>query len=276
MSKAKYLAFYENWRMNKEWCTPEEWYELEDLILQLRFDGIDTKVEDIKNPKLQMIWNNIRPSLLKSNRDKKYNDNKKSALQEVTSTEFDLPKEENQEIGDLSPQNIQDDISVHQEEDMQPESLIEPFNEELEDNNINDFENNTETMGNLTNIVIVDGKAMIKEPAIETRSMQPTKTYTTKEKEDIKQKIIEKKTIQIPRVEIPTTTLVDKVNEIIKEHRYEINEIIKSRNSALRVNRDIQAPENLKILLNKGENKYYSEQIIAYINSKIDKKEDQF
>lgn len=136
MSKAKYLAFYENWRLNKKWCTPEEWYELEDLILQLRFDGIDTKVEDIKNPKLQMIWNNIKPSLLKSNRDKRYNENKKSALQEVKETEFDLPKtgenDKNENKADLSPSKPSVDAEYHQQVEM-PSNGLKTGKEEVFD-----------------------------------------------------------------------------------------------------------------------------------------------
>lgn len=173
MSKAKYLAFYENWRMNKKWCTPEEWYELEDLILQLRFDGIDTKVENIKNPKLQMIWNNIRPSLLKSNRDKKYNDNKKSALQEVTSTEFDLPKIEdynngniqencqnleNENKADLSPSKPSMDAEYHQQVEMPSNGLKTGKEEILEEDIINILEEpifeygDSRCIGNPTNV----------------------------------------------------------------------------------------------------------------------------
>ena len=120
-SNVKYLTFYENWRKNKKWCTPEEWYELEDIILQLRFDGIDTDPDTIENEKIAMIWNNIRPSILKSNRDKRYNDSKKNkqssnTLQDTVGTEFDITPVNNipcnKEIENkpiLAPQIIQDD-----------------------------------------------------------------------------------------------------------------------------------------------------------------------
>lgn len=113
-SNVKYLTFYENWRKNKKWCTPEEWYELEDIILQLRFDGIDTDPDTIENEKIAMIWNNIRPSILKSNRDKRYNDNKRAKqtsniIQDTVGTEFDIPKPEIENKPILDTQIIQDD-----------------------------------------------------------------------------------------------------------------------------------------------------------------------
>lgn len=52
---------------------------------------------------------------------------------------------EKQNIGDLNHQNI----STHQEQDIQPESLKTTLNEKIEDNNKED----NEDMGNLTNIV---------------------------------------------------------------------------------------------------------------------------
>lgn len=247
MSKAKYLAFYENWRMNKKWCTPEEWYELEDLILQLRFDGIDTKVEDIKNPKLQMIWNNIRPSLLKSNRDKKYNDNKKSALQEVASTEFDIPepKIENKPI--LSPQIIQDNNQHQSEGESASNGLKIGKNEVLKDNN----ENNIDDMGNLLVFNQTTGKY----------------EYPNKTKEEIKEKVIKN---SLPTVQIAATAQTPSIptfEEVLKDEKDTIEDIIKDFNAGGMKSR-LQAPTRLNELLNRKWGRYYKEQITEYINSR--------
>lgn len=251
MSKAKYLAFYENWRMNKKWCTPEEWYELEDLILQLRFDGIDTKVEDIKNPKLQMIWNNIRPSLLKSNRDKKYNDNKKSALQEVVTTEFDIPNTEenveNENKADLSPSKPLVDNSYQPEGKSASNGLKIGKNEVLEDNN----ENNIDDMGNLLVFNQTTGKY----------------EYPNKTKEEIKEKVIKN---SLPTVKIAATAQTPSIptfEEVLKDEKDTIEDIIKDFNAGGMKSR-LQAPTRLNELLNRKWGRYYKEQITEYINSR--------
>lgn len=145
-SNVKYLTFYENWRKNKKWCTPEEWYELEDIILQLRFDGIDTDPDTIENEKIAMIWNNIRPSILKSNRDKRYNDSKKSKqssniLQDTVGDEFNIPQvtnnipsnEENENKPILDTQITQDDNQYQPEVENSLNSLKMGNNEIVED-----------------------------------------------------------------------------------------------------------------------------------------------
>lgn len=144
-SNVKYLTFYENWRKNKKWCTPEEWYELEDIILQLRFDGIDTDPDTIENEKIAMIWNNIRPSILKSNRDKRYNDSKKNKqssniLQDTVGDEFNVMPvtnniPNNEEIENkaiLSHQNSKDDNLYHPIEESGLNSLKMANNKEFE------------------------------------------------------------------------------------------------------------------------------------------------
>lgn len=135
--------------------TAEQYAELTRMIYATRWgDGVNEK--EIKDKLLLGIWKTLKHTIKKSARNARYrenNQNKKSALQEVTSTEFDLPKTEdkieNENKADLSHQIVQDNISTHQEQDIQPESLKIALNEEIEDNNIND----NEDMGNLTNIV---------------------------------------------------------------------------------------------------------------------------
>lgn len=135
--------------------TAEQYAELTRMIYATRWgDGVNEK--EIKDKLLLGIWKTLKHTIKKSARNARYrenNQNKKSALQEVTSTEFDLPKTEdkieNENKADLSHQIVQDNISVHQEQDIQPESLKIALNEEIEDNNIEDKED----MENLTNIV---------------------------------------------------------------------------------------------------------------------------
>ena len=135
--------------------TAEQYAELTRMIYATRWgDGVNEK--EIKDKLLLGIWKTLKHTIKKSARNARYrenNQNKKSALQEITSTEFDLPKTEdkieNENKANLSHQIVQDNISIHQEQDVQPESLKTALNEKIEDNNIN----NNEDMGNLTNIV---------------------------------------------------------------------------------------------------------------------------
>lgn len=88
--KVRILSFYENWVDIMEMCNPEEWYELTTIITNLRFKNIDTDPKTITNIKIKMAWNLIRPSILKSNRNTRYQDNKANKTAEITpNTEFD-------------------------------------------------------------------------------------------------------------------------------------------------------------------------------------------
>lgn len=88
--KARYMTFYENWVEVMEMCTPDEWYELTKIITNLRFKNIDTDPKTITNIKIKMAWNLIRPSILKSNRNTRYQDNKANKTADITpNTEFD-------------------------------------------------------------------------------------------------------------------------------------------------------------------------------------------
>ena len=88
MNDVKYLTFYENWRQLRNCCTLEEWYELETMIFNLRFDGVDTDPNLISNIKLQGFWVAVRPSILKSNRNTRHNNKKK----EITETDITCGK----------------------------------------------------------------------------------------------------------------------------------------------------------------------------------------
>lgn len=88
--QVRILSFYENWVDIMEMCNPEEWYELSTIITNLRFKNIDTNPKTLTNIKVKMAWIAIRPSILKSNRNTRYQENKAKKNTDITpNTEFD-------------------------------------------------------------------------------------------------------------------------------------------------------------------------------------------
>ena len=102
--QVRILSFYENWVDIMEMCNPEEWYELSTIITNLRFKNIDTDPKTLTNIKIKMAWTAIRPSILKSNRNTRYQENKAKKNTDITpNEEFDntlttgLPKKTEQQ-----------------------------------------------------------------------------------------------------------------------------------------------------------------------------------
>lgn len=88
--QVRILSFYENWVDIMEMCNPEEWYELSTIITNLRFKNIDTNPKTLTNIKVKMAWTAIRPSILKSNRNTRYQENKAKKNIDITpNEEFD-------------------------------------------------------------------------------------------------------------------------------------------------------------------------------------------
>lgn len=88
--QVRILSFYENWVDIMEMCSPEEWYELSTIITNLRFKNIDTDPKTLTNIKVKMAWTAIRPSILKSNRNTRYQENKAKKNTDITpNEEFD-------------------------------------------------------------------------------------------------------------------------------------------------------------------------------------------
>lgn len=88
--QSRILSFYENWVDIMEMCNPEEWYELSTIITNLRFKNIDTDPKTLTNIKVKMAWTAIRPSILKSNRNTRYQENKAKKNTDITpNEEFD-------------------------------------------------------------------------------------------------------------------------------------------------------------------------------------------
>ena len=88
--QVRILSFYENWVDIMEMCNPEEWYELSTIITNLRFKNIDTNPKTLTNIKVKMAWTAIRPSILKSNRNTRYQENKAKKNTDIApNEEFD-------------------------------------------------------------------------------------------------------------------------------------------------------------------------------------------
>lgn len=138
--KVRILSFYENWVDIMEMCNPEEWYELSTIITNLRFKNIDTDPKTLTNIKVKMAWTAIRPSILKSNRNSRYQE-KKSNTELQPNTDF----EKEAEISPNKPDFYSDDTEVPQEvksvseEPKQGEfdNSIEMFEKAYSDNLIN-------------------------------------------------------------------------------------------------------------------------------------------
>lgn len=125
--KVRILSFYENWVDIMEMCNPEEWYELTTIITNLRFKNIDTDPKTLTNIKVKMAWTAIRPSILKSNRNSRYQD-KKSNTELQPNTDF----EKEAEISPNKPDFYSDDTEVPQEVESASEGLIQGEFDDLE------------------------------------------------------------------------------------------------------------------------------------------------
>lgn len=115
--QVRILSFYENWVDIMEMCNPEEWYELSTIITNLRFKNIDTDPKTLTNIKVKMAWITIRPSILKSNRNTRYQENKAKKNTDITPNEdFDntlttgLPKNTEEQQNDTKEETQQQNI----------------------------------------------------------------------------------------------------------------------------------------------------------------------
>lgn len=134
--QVRILSFYENWVDIMEMCNPEEWYELSTIITNLRFKNIDTDPKTLTNIKVKMAWTAIRPSIKKSNRNSRYQENKTKKNTDIT------PNEEFNNTTELSApisEERQPDTQDVAKEEKQPQTtdLNDTFDNYSED--LNDF-----------------------------------------------------------------------------------------------------------------------------------------
>ena len=114
--QVRILSFYENWVDIMEMCNPEEWYELSTIITNLRFKNVDTDPKTLTNIKVKMAWTVIRPSILKSNRNTRYQENKAKKNTDITPNEefdntlttgFPTKKEEEQQTDTKDAEKVE-------------------------------------------------------------------------------------------------------------------------------------------------------------------------
>lgn len=144
--------------------------QLADLLLmhyETRWgNGVDIK--EIKDKDLRKIWRILQYSVIKSTKNAKQYEkqqNKKSALQEVKETEFDLPKTdeniENENKADLSPSKPSVDAEYHQQVEMPSNGLKTGKEEILEEDIINILEEpifeygDSRCIGNPTDVYMI-------------------------------------------------------------------------------------------------------------------------
>lgn len=110
MTNKGYMAFMPDWREIKKDLTPEQWYELEDYMFQLRFDGIDTDPSSIQDKEIKLAWRLIRPAIKKIIRNYKYKQKQLSNKNaEIT------PNLEFEDEIDATPQPMEESVSEGQE-----------------------------------------------------------------------------------------------------------------------------------------------------------------
>lgn len=146
--QVKILSFYENWVDIMEMCNPEEWYELSTIITNLRFKNIDTDPKTLTNIKVKMAWITIRPSILKSNRNTRYQENKAKKNTDITPNEdFDntlttgLPKNTEEQQNDTKEETQLQTIDSSDNFDNYSERLYN-----LIDNNIAKIRQSTDIL----------------------------------------------------------------------------------------------------------------------------------
>lgn len=114
-TKKSYFVFHKEFYEIRKELGIKAWYELETYMLQLRFDGIDTDPQTIKNKSIKREWIMIRKKILDSienmNRQNKHRENEKelvvskTTIKDIKTTEFDLPNCQISNTSDLSPSN---------------------------------------------------------------------------------------------------------------------------------------------------------------------------
>lgn len=146
--QVRILSFYENWVDIMEMCNPEEWYELSTIITNLRFKNIDTDPKTLTNIKVKMAWTVIRPSILKSNRNTRYQENKAKKNTDITpNEEFDntlttgLPKKTEEQQTDTKDETQQQAIDSSDNFDNYSERLYN-----LIDDNITKIRQSTDIL----------------------------------------------------------------------------------------------------------------------------------
>lgn len=236
------FEYYKDGDLNEEgFC------ELMMLIYETKW-GTEPDINNIQNRMCKTIWKGLRHSIKKSVRNAKYQNNK-STLQEVKSTEFDTPQieenVENENKADLNPSKPLVDNLYHPEGESASNGLKISKEEILEEDIINIL-NDSDIMSNPTNIRL---------------DKETGKYYTDEKVKEIREKVEKSNNNPLPIVENNMPTWED----YLKSINGKLRDIINDLNSDSRIRRTIQAPTNLKELLNSRAGRYYKDRVLEII-----------
>lgn len=174
---------------------------------------------------------------------------KKSALQEVKETEFDVPKiddnVENENKADLSPSKPSVDAEYHQQVEM-PSNGLKTGEEEVLEEDIINILNDSSIMSNPTNVRI---------------DKETGKYYTDEKVKEIREKVEKSNNKPLPVVEDNMPTW----EKYFSDYKYIIRDIIECYNSGTSIAKKHQIPENFKILFNNKAGQYYKDKVLKII-----------
>lgn len=104
----EYFVFREEWYELRKSLSKNAWYELETLMLQLRWDGVDTDPKTIKNKTVRTLWVSVRQRILDSmeNCERKKKQRAKATLQDNDFQKNDF-KASTSHVNDIDDTNYQ-------------------------------------------------------------------------------------------------------------------------------------------------------------------------
>ena len=107
----EYFVFREEWYELRKSLSKNAWYELETLMLQLRFDGVDTDPKTIKSKTVRTLWVSVRQRILDSmeNCERKKRQRAKVSLQDNDFQKSDF-KAQISHVNDTDDTNYQNTI----------------------------------------------------------------------------------------------------------------------------------------------------------------------
>lgn len=93
----KGMIFFEEYFDYMDDMTPEQYYQFMGLIRDLRYNGVDTNVNDVEDRIVRLAWRAVRPSIMKSLENAKGYEKRKEKVEEaepVVSTYTESAKED--------------------------------------------------------------------------------------------------------------------------------------------------------------------------------------
>ena len=111
----EYFVFREEWYELRKSLSKNAWYELETLMLQLRWDGVDTDPKTIKSKTVRTLWVSIRQRILDSmeNCERKKKQRAKASLQDngFQKSDFKATTSHDNDIDDTNYHNAIESVT---------------------------------------------------------------------------------------------------------------------------------------------------------------------